>query len=333
MRSKVLDGFQSGRVTFGRGLFREPAEEDSAWSEHPTHGLFEVHDSEAFVIDDRFFNQHGTIELPSGGRPILTTFDILRALRGQGKIAEVEHFEALTRLRRAGFFLVPIEYDELKIALLRAQVIDGALQETAELKAIREYPQSFLPGPLEGTVVPQQELPDEFIDQLRDLPEISGLRTSSIAGLVNSALVFRLNTEHSRIVGAALRRVRHQLVTGKSEGEPFAVLAGLATVAAVTRDKELAHDVRIISRVLRQRADIELKASDLMRVGLISSAANEDFDDWSQSVAEWFEEIARLKIKSDEAGILRMQLTKLCRIYPSLWKLCAKADAALAAVP
>jgi len=139
VRSKVLDGFQSGRVTFGRGFFREPAEEDSAWSEHPTHGLFEVHDSEAFVIDDRFFNQHGTIELPSGGRPILTTFDILRALRGQGKIAEVEHFEALTRLRRAGFFLVPIEYDELKIALLRAQVIDGALQETAELKAIREY--------------------------------------------------------------------------------------------------------------------------------------------------------------------------------------------------
>ena len=55
-----------------------------------------------------------------------------------GALTVAQAGEHITKLRRAGFVLVPTSSEELLDWLSAASVIDGRVVETAELKAIRE---------------------------------------------------------------------------------------------------------------------------------------------------------------------------------------------------
>lgn len=138
IRSKVLDGIQTGRVRLGPQTdFSE--DESSPLNLHPSQGLFKIADADVFVVDDRCFNQHSQIEVaPSDRRAIHTTLDLFEAIRGNETISEIEFAELLTKLRTAGFVLIPIFPTELAAAISRAAIKDGKLQETAELRSIRE---------------------------------------------------------------------------------------------------------------------------------------------------------------------------------------------------
>ncbi|WP_319798509.1 hypothetical protein [Nitrobacter sp.] len=233
--------------------------------------------------------------------------------------------EAISRMVAAGDRLKDNEGSEKLRALLKGTGPD-------DLRARVKFPMSFLPGPLEGKIVPALELPGELVDDLRGEKDAEILSSQSLAGLVNSALVFRITEEHSRLAGEALRKVRHQVALGSSDGESFSVLIGLATVAAVTRAPELAKDVRILARVLRRRLGTHFNVDDLMRVGLIASAANPQLKFWCESVGIWFVEIAQEEMSAEDAVGLRHYLQKLCGVVPDLWPYVGKADAALAAV-
>ncbi|MFG1344124.1 hypothetical protein V5F59_04460 [Xanthobacter autotrophicus DSM 431] len=233
--------------------------------------------------------------------------------------------EAISRMVAAGDRLKDDEGSEKFRTLLKGTDPEG-------LRARVTFPQSFLPGSLEGNTVPMLDLPAELVDKLRGQEDAAILSSQSLAGLVNSAFVFRITEEHSRLAAEALKKVRHQVAMGSGASESFAVLIGLATVAAVTRATELAKDVRILARVLRRRSGTHYDVDDLMRVGLIASAANPQLTEWCESVGEWFVEIAQEEMSAGDAGGLRHYLQKLCTVVPELWRYAAKADAALAAV-
>lgn len=138
IREAVLSGVQSGHILLGLQAASDADDDTSDPTEQPTLGLFGVADADAFVIDDRFFNQHRLIDVPAGRRPVFTSLDILEALRAKETISETAFGEVMTRLRRGGFLLMPILPTELEAALTSANVVDGVLVENAELKAIRE---------------------------------------------------------------------------------------------------------------------------------------------------------------------------------------------------
>ena len=89
-------------------------------------------------MDDRFINQHASISLETSARPLLTTLDLLDVLVERGAIVEDQRQDALTTLRRANFALTPLTPGELNSLTTNCTVSDGVLDETGELKAIRE---------------------------------------------------------------------------------------------------------------------------------------------------------------------------------------------------
>ena len=107
--------------------------------EHPTANIIaQTPHCDAVIVDDRFINQHSNIN--SGGTlaPLLSTLDLLDALVSAAVISNDDRLEYRTRLRRAGYFFVPINEEEVEQCLRTSDVVDGKVVETAELKAIRE---------------------------------------------------------------------------------------------------------------------------------------------------------------------------------------------------
>ena len=71
-------------------------------------------------------------------QPIFSTLDLIDTLVSKGSITPLDRSEYRTLLRRAGYFFVPINADELAGHLEASTVKDEKVIETAELKAIRE---------------------------------------------------------------------------------------------------------------------------------------------------------------------------------------------------
>src|SRR4029079_7193091 len=89
-------------------------------------------------------------------------------------------------------------------------------------------PMAYLPGPLEGGTVSPIAFPDDLAAALREPASKEPLAESAIAGVVNMALIFRIESEHARVVTDALRRTKYQLSVGIESGKLFSLLSGLA---------------------------------------------------------------------------------------------------------
>ena len=64
--------------------------------------------------------------------------DLLDALVASGFLSDDDRLEHRTRLRRAGYFFVPVTVDELDRFIRETTIAGGNVVETAELKAVRE---------------------------------------------------------------------------------------------------------------------------------------------------------------------------------------------------
>jgi hypothetical protein len=133
----------NSRIEYGKvrvsGRRKIDEDEEKSIPEHPTVGIIALAPHcDAAIVDDRFFNQHANID--SGGKqaPVLTTLDLLDALVSAAVISNDNRLEYRTRLRRAGYFFVPVSEKELERCLMDSDVDDGHVLETAELKAMRE---------------------------------------------------------------------------------------------------------------------------------------------------------------------------------------------------
>lgn len=138
IRSFLAAGIQAGKIKVGQMPHLDEAEEPTL-RYHPTFAIVDLaKDAEAIVVDDRFLNQHRNVDSGSALTPILTTLDLLDALHLKGDITLDQMLDRRTELRRASYLFVSVTNDELERHLSAAQVVDGRLVETAELKAIRE---------------------------------------------------------------------------------------------------------------------------------------------------------------------------------------------------
>ncbi len=138
IRYAINSRIESGRIKIGKRTRVDQPEERSI-SEHPTYGVMSLaNNCDAIISDDRFLNQHVNIKNGNAQAPIYTTLELLEALLSTGSITDEDLFEYRTQLRRAGYFFVPVDDDELACHLNASTINDNKVIETAELKAIRE---------------------------------------------------------------------------------------------------------------------------------------------------------------------------------------------------
>ena len=166
--SRIIDG----RIRVGPLSAAEPSEQPAA--DHPTMDLLRLVDRcDVLVTDDRFINGLPSMDAAEGRSvPTVSTLDVLDMLTSARTISPADRLTHRTRLRRAGFFFVPVEREELSSHLRNARVVDEHIVETAELAAVRE---SLLMVRMSDCLRLPDELPwlaatmEAFADALQDL--------------------------------------------------------------------------------------------------------------------------------------------------------------------
>ncbi|NQX49326.1 metallophosphoesterase [Paenibacillus tritici] len=138
IRSVVSLRIQDGKIKIGRRQNIKEWDKQSI-TDHPTVGVISLATyCDAILSDDRFLNQHEHVDNGQAQAKTLSTVDVLEMMASNGTINSDELLEIKTKLRRAGYYLVPIATNELEASLVAASVKEEVVIETAELKAIRE---------------------------------------------------------------------------------------------------------------------------------------------------------------------------------------------------
>ena len=138
IRATLNSRIESGQIKVGP-MHKLDTGDDDPISEHPTVGILALApDCDIAVVDDRFINQHANIDCGGTLAPLLSTLDLLDSLTAALIISYDDLLEYRTRLRRAGYFFVPVNAGELEQCIDNSVVVEGEVVESAELKAIRE---------------------------------------------------------------------------------------------------------------------------------------------------------------------------------------------------
>lgn len=138
MRVALNSRIESGKVKVARQLNTDERT-GMQLHKHPTAGIFAmVGLCDAIIVDDRFVNKNPSINFGDDNAPVFSTLDLLDTLGSSGSMAQEEWREHRTRLCRAGYFFVPVGYEELKHHLDASIVLNGKIAETPELRTIRE---------------------------------------------------------------------------------------------------------------------------------------------------------------------------------------------------
>ena len=203
---------------------------------------------------------------------------------------------------------------------------DGGLEKHTAV------PSAFAPGPIEGGMEEGAAFPDDLVKELRKLGGDIPLDARAFTSLVNCCLVFRFDEEVAGLIVSLLRKVQYRLNLKRDPDVGFALIMGLAIIAASARHPALANEVRVLARVLRRRGDVIACAGDQIRIALIACASTAELQDWCEAVGDWLFEIANGEMERKEAIETRSHLHVLCHAVPQLWPHIAKADAALAAI-
>jgi hypothetical protein len=138
IRSTVSSRIKSGKVRIGERRVIADLDEKSNNIQPTVDFLLLAKYCDFLVVDDRFINQHASVAEFDSSKPIITSLDIINWLERSNLISSNQYFEFMTKLRRAGYFYIPVTATELAYHLKGSIVKEEVLIETAELKAIRE---------------------------------------------------------------------------------------------------------------------------------------------------------------------------------------------------
>ncbi|MGH1354493.1 MAG: hypothetical protein ACRBBS_05385 [Thalassovita sp.] len=212
---------------------------------------------------------------------------------------------------------------------------EGAFQGTPLEEFIREgsekrisdrlkFPYSFLPGPLEGGTEQPANLPDDWkclieTELKKDPPSLGGFN-----GLVNGGAVFKIPAEIISLTVAALRRVHLKI----DESDDFSVGAfvdGLARIAAVFRNEQLAQEVwSLVSRVVQRKPEcLEIETLFSLPVTLSAAFPEEKRD---QKLCEMIELLSFGRLSKQQSAYLDACLEDLLDLRPELWPKLGKAS-------
>ncbi len=200
------------------------------------------------------------------------------------------------------------------------------------LLSLIEFPGAFFPGPLEGGENISSPVPDFLSEAIEAQLRAEEVGLSSFVGLVNFAPICRIKSDQSELAAKVLKMGRYRLADIEEKSQLLTVLTGLASVAAVTRSRVLADELRILMRKYRREAQYTLSIEEAMRVYLAAAASRADLEEWKEYVGDCLTELAFGELEGDDRDMLHMYLQYLCHAVPELWGSCSRADAVLKAL-
>lgn len=203
--------------------------------------------------------------------------------------------------------------------------------ESGSLHSLSEFPYPYFPGPLEGAEETPNALPAEISETIKAQIGAEEVGPSSFIALVNSALIFRVGSDQAELAAKALKLGSYRLTNVEDKSQLFAILNGLATVAAVARSRALADELRILVRRYRRDSQYALSIEEAMRICLVAASSCADLNDWRDFAGDWLTELAFGDLEGNDGELLHSHLQCLCHAVPELWVSCGRADAALMA--
>ncbi|QEI06783.1 hypothetical protein FXN63_13780 [Pigmentiphaga aceris] len=235
--------------------------------------------------------------------------------------AEQLRFEFIGRITNA----VHLNEDKIKVDSLSKLL----LGPNSKLMQATQWPFPLLPGPMEGAIAAKRPYPDEWLVEVKAALAADRLEAKAFAGLVNCALLFDMEEAMASMAADALRRVRFSLESTEDKDKNFDLVVGLATLAAVTRSRNLADALRVFTRVMRRRKRLAGDLNEELRIVLTTAASFKDPEEWARFSGEWITEIVFETSDKNAAKAFLPKLRRLVKIEPMLAKHCARADAAL----
>ncbi len=203
--------------------------------------------------------------------------------------------------------------------------------ESESLSARSKFPHPYYSGPLEGNEANSNDLPVELVETVEAQLKADEVGPASFIALVNSALIFRVDSSQAELAAKTVKLGKHRLANIESRSQLVAILKGLATVAAVSRGHALADELRILVRRYRRDPEHALSIEEALHVCLIAAASRSDLKEWRDLIGDWLTELAFEEFQRDEGERLHSSLQCLCHAVPELWISCGRAEAALKA--
>lgn len=189
----------------------------------------------------------------------------------------------------------------------------------------------FFPGPLEGMGNNPNFMPVEFVDSIEAQLSAEVVEPSSFITLVNSALIYRIDSHHADLAAGSLKLGSYRLANVENKSQLLAILNGLAIVAAVARSSSLANELQILVRRYRHDAQYTLSIDEALRICLVAAASNADLNNWRQYVGDGLINLAFGKLEGNDGEVFHSHVHCLCHSVPELWVTCGRVDAALSA--
>jgi hypothetical protein len=205
---------------------------------------------------------------------------------------------------------------------------DGDSSFSSQIK----FPFAHFAGPLEGGTTSKTDLLAELKEDILEKLGAEHTSVSSFITLINCATIFKIDASYAELAAKALREANYRLRTGDQEPNWFALISGLAHVAAVTRNTVLADGVWRLGRRWRQMTKNEPTprwSEELFRIAMVAAASHSSIESWCRVVGEWLSELAFLEENREGAARLLSHIGVLLDIVPQLWITCGKAEAAL----
>ena len=240
---------------------------------------------------------------------------------------------APSQMKAECFGRVMLAARNFEASLKNSQLHDLILgTEPPSLHALSEFLAPYLPGPLEGVEDRPHFLPADLSEEIKVQLTTEEIAPSSFIALVNSALIFRVDSGHAGLAARALKLGNYRLANVKDKSDLLDVLRGLARVAAATRSAALADELHILVRRYRHDTQFSFSIEEELRVCLIAAASRADLTEWREFAGDWLTELAFGELGPNDAAVFHSHLQCLCHAVPELWVSCGKADAALMAL-
>jgi hypothetical protein len=204
--------------------------------------------------------------------------------------------------------------------------------DETSLKSQLTLPLILLSGPLEGNLAPVRELPAELLEVIRKEITTKSPTVESFMGLISAVQQAKVSPEFPQMAAEALRRSHYTLDAAEGEDSLAGCLMGLAVVAAITRNVELAEAVFIAVRISRRKRDRQLSIVQAFEIGLVACASHSALLEWHQAVGTFMTDLCFNELQREEATELHELFASLCNMVPQLWGSCAPALAAVEAV-
>ena len=199
------------------------------------------------------------------------------------------------------------------------------------LKSRLSFPASFLSGPLDGdrrTGSPQPPEIEAAIDKQITRRPVSG---QTFAALASAAMTFDISSEQIEKAVEALQTIGIFFNDITDHKYLWAVLDGLAHIAAQSRAPLLAAELFRFCRCYAAGVQDALGYASALQIGLVASAAIESPTDRSVSLGKLAEHFAFSDLSKEDCETLLGYLTTLCRVEPSLHPHLSKSRTALQA--